>query len=89
MFLNTHTYTHTYIGTHIRMRSYETLVLVCQTTRHHIPKHCDFLEKIFFSPRKLPPSFIVGFGRDTIRISAGTRDMFYVVCLSSPREVLG
>jgi len=71
------------------MRSYETLVIVYETTRYHIPKHCDLLKTFFISPRKLPPSFFVGFGRDTFRISAGTSDKFYVVFLSFPQGSIG
>ena len=71
------------------MRSYETLVVVYQTTWCHIPKHCELLKTFFISPRKLPPSFFVGFGSDTIRISAGTSERFYVVLLSFPQGSIG
>lgn len=48
---------------------------------------------IFSNPppqqRNLPPNFTIGFGRDTFRISVGTRDRFYVVFLSFPQGSTG
>jgi hypothetical protein len=77
------------IHTYVHMRSYETLVLVYETTRRHIPKHCDLLQPPPPQQRNLPPNFTIGFGRDTFRISVGTRDRFYVVFLSFPQGSTG
>ena len=53
-----HIHLHTYIHTYIHRRSYETLVIVYQTTWCHIAKHCDLLTTYFHRESCLQASLL-------------------------------